>query len=131
MDSNVFVESRTKDRRFEKISSKRRNKKFSAEKKVKLDMNYRKLQTFGKVWEFGYELDLANSRDARNYIVYMADWVNTIKLPQTVAGLRDFVSRHKKDHRLIVWRMLANAGNLKCKALINAHIDKLTQPKLS
>jgi len=119
--------SSQEDREYFKECSKRYERKSKNEKNAKIQTNLSALKKCGKVWEFGHEINFADQRDRRNYLVYVAEWLASIKLPSDITKFNDFVKRHKKSHRIIVWRILSHGGMNRATCLVKSVDKRLNQ----
>jgi len=115
------------EREYFKECSKRYEKKSKSEQHAKIQTNLSALKKCGKVWEFGHEINFNDPRDQRNYLVYVAEWLASIKLPSDITKFNDFVKRHKKRHRVIVWRILSHGGMKRATCLVKSVDRRLKQ----
>jgi hypothetical protein len=101
---------------------------------LKADLCRSRLSRCAPAWEFGQFVDFSHERHCRNYLVYVADWLNEIHFPHSTTDIIRFAKQHKTECRVLAWRIISHVsdGNpgLRATALIHALQGTLDWPKL-
>lgn len=126
-NSVLSLDSSSIDHTNERYLRRSHNKNATSNQKDKIKSCQRKLRKCKKAYEFGVEIDFRNDDSVRNYLCYLANWLDGINFPTNVQNLRAFVAREKNVHRALCWRMLAHSGSNRARLLVKCVDNTVTQ----
>ena len=134
-----FSMSRKRDREEEEAAkallglSNKRFKEAVPEAQGKTDRIGRKVNQIrgkGKFMEFGYQLDMTDSKDVQRYIELLDEWLNKVKMPSDSEKARDFVYRwNSHEHRKIGLEVLQSSGNKTAKLFLSLLAKPMKQER--
>lgn len=101
-------------------------------KRVNKIWNHRdRLEKYGTVFEFGYEVDMECSRDIEKILEKYDDWLTSLTLPTDYERFLDFVRKFFKDkpHRFLLFALLASHRQKKARMFCMVQSGSMTKKK--